>query len=201
MRFDISKLLAPQSLKPRTSGPRDDFGYAPTEHIAAPTTPTTPEPSMHPNDTQGKVLAALHTKSPMNREELAAAAGLETGPLSNALYNLKKKSLITAYRDEYSLAAGPTPKPAAKATTKKPDKIPCGPKAPTFAARLADANTEAPASTINRVARAFVSLQTQLDEFPRATATADGGCLLLDGNLLVAALSKEQRALVAALES
>lgn len=148
-------------------------------------------------DTQGQVIAALTTKSPMTRAELLHETDLSNDQLSNAIYNLKKRNLITGSRDTYALAVGQTSAPAAKAV-KPVAKIPCGPSAPTFASRLAVESVNGTDSKDQAPPTLRFDMMDIRPTCTRAIATADGGCIVIDGAMIIAELNKEQREAVAA---
>ena len=91
-RFDITRILAPAAIKPRTNGPRDTGAPpAPTIHATLQPEKVHPMPRHSP---QQAVLDALRKNSPQSHTDLMAATDLDTNQVSNAIYNLKKNNAI-----------------------------------------------------------------------------------------------------------
>lgn len=184
--FSIGHILAPKSLQPSLHGPR-----AATVHLIK-DTPDEPIPTKAKpmNEKETRVLDQIKAHAPINRTDIAAATNISGQPLSVVLHSLKKAGHIVNLPDKnFGITTNKTPVPTSVAGKKAaaPAKKAATPKAETFAARLArEFHDTDKASDAN-------------DIESRAATMSDGRVLVIQGDRVVAELSRAQVACVKAL--
>lgn len=226
-RVDLTHILAPAALQPRTSGPRDAaLPHAITVHQiadddvpppAAPAVHFTPRPGAHidaVSPPKGKpamatsnrdtVLAIIKKEAPITRARLTTLSGLTPRQLEQTCYQLASMGKIKADgprgQRQYGLPTtkfSKLPAPEKPATPRK--------KKPTSAAKPAKASAAHPAARLGPFALALARTngtsppQTHTPDGTRAIATRDGGAVILEGGFLVAELTPAQTRAVQAL--
>lgn len=195
--FDISQLL------PGATPPAPPAGHALRIHRIGAADEINEETEL--DMSQETLLAALKKRSPVTRKELESMTGLESKALSNAIFNARKaKKIVCTGKGKhtgYSLAEAAKLVAGPKSAARKPRtmRIPKTRLAAPMATPSPFDPAPAPMGRNAREVQDFNLFTSPLEATslpPRAIRKADGGAIIIRGNMVTAELDADTLAVV-----